>query len=314
MITPIKIPFVCLANDDAALKAKREELKKKLLEGKKIPISPTGSVTTGTNEGAGISIPPGKLANDDAALKAKREELKKKLLEGKKIPISPTGSVTTGTNEGAGISIPPGKLANDDAALKAKREELKKKLLEGKKIPISPTGSVTTGTNEGSGISIPPGKLAMNQWYEKSPLLLEAEKAAMEKYFPFFTLDRMDDGRLAWSGELSPGALGNSSWYVQAVYNNNHPQQVMGSSVRVYLISPDIEELIDGMGWTPTHLLRDSDNQLFLCTAGADDIKTGKQTTSAASVIGWAVKWLLGFELVMTGDLSKEKFNEHGGI
>ena len=79
------------------------------------------------------------------------------------------------------IKIPFVCLADDDSALKAKREELKKKLLEGKKIPISPTGSVTTGTNEGAGISIPPGKLAMNQWYEKSPLLLEAEKAERER-------------------------------------------------------------------------------------------------------------------------------------
>jgi hypothetical protein len=68
------------------------------------------------------------------------------------------------------------------------------------------------------------------------------------------------------------------------------------------------------MGWAPTHLLRDSDNQLYLCTAEADDIKVGKKVTSAASVVGWAVKWLLAFELVLTGDLPKEKFNEHGGI
>jgi hypothetical protein len=261
-----------------------------------------------------IKIPAACLADDDAALKAKREELKKKLLAGKKIPISPSGSVTQGADDGAGISIPPGKLADDDAALKLKREELKKKLLAGKKIPISPSGSVTQGATEGNGISIPPGKLALNQWYEKSPSLLEAEKAAMAQFFPYFTLEKMDDGRLAWLGELNPGVVGDSTWHIQAVYNNNHPQQVMGSSVRVYLVSPDIEDLMDGMGWTPTHLLRDSNNNVYLCTAEADDIKTGKQVTSAASVIAWAVKWLMAFELVMTGDLPKEKFNEHGGI
>ena len=42
------------------------------------------------------------------------------------------------------------------------------------------------------------------------------------------------------------------------------------------------------------------------------NIKTGKETTSAASVIAWAVKWLMSFELVLTGDLSQEQFNTHG--
>jgi hypothetical protein len=259
-----------------------------------------------------ISIPAGKLA-DDEALKKKREELKKKLLEGKKIAISPTGSVITGTDTDKGIFIPAGKLA-DDEALKKKREELKKKLLEGKKIPISPTGSVTTGTDTGKGISIPAGKLAINQWYEKDPGLLAAEKAAMAHAFPYFQLDKLDDGRLAWTGELNVGVMGDTSWNILAVYNNNHPQQVMGSSVRIYLIDPDINEIIEGLGWTPTHLLRDSSNQVYLCTAEAGNIKTGKEVTSAASVIAWAVKWLMAFELVWTGDLPKEKFNEHGGI
>lgn len=210
--------------------------------------------------------------------------------------------------------IPSAYLADDDAALKAKREELKKKLLEGKKIPISPSGSVSTGTESAQGISIPAGKLAINQWYEKDPSLFAAEKAAMARAFPYFKLDKLDDGRLAWIGELNIGVMGNTSWNIMAVYNNNHPQQVMGSSVRVYLVDPDINDLIEGIGWTPTHLLRDSNNQVYLCTAEAGNIKTGKEVTSAASVIAWAVKWLMAFELVWTGDLPREKFNEHGGI
>ena len=260
-----------------------------------------------------ITIPAGKLA-DDEALKRRREELKKRLIEGKRIPISPTGNVTAGADTGKGISIPAGKLAEDDAALKRKREELKKRLIEGKRIPISPTGSVTSGTDANKGISIPAGKLAIDQWYEKDKGLFAAEKAAMNHAFPHFELEKLDDGRMAWTGSLNVGVMGDNTWYIMAVYNNNHPQQVMGSSVRVYLVEPDIQELIGGLGWQPTHLLRDSNNQLYLCTAEAGNIKTGKQVTSAASVIAWAVKWLMAFELVLTGDLSQEKFNEHGGI
>lgn len=257
-----------------------------------------------------ISIPATNMAADDATLKAKREELKKKLLEGKKVTIAPDGNVTKG-DDSSSIVIPKGKLAADDDVLKKKREELKKKLLEGRPVTIAPDGNVTKG-DDSSSIVIPKGKLAVAQWYEKDPGLLMAEKAAMNHAFPGFTLDKLDDGRLAWVGSLNIGILGGNEWHIMAVYNNNHPQQVMGSSVRVYLIQPDIDELIKDLGWRPLHLLMDSNNQLYLCTAEAGNIKTGKETTSAASVIAWAVKWLMSFELVLTGDLSQEQFNTHG--
>lgn len=258
-----------------------------------------------------ISIPAARFAADeDDALKAKREELKKKLLEGKKVTIAPDGNVTK-DDDSSSIVIPKGKLAAEDDILKKKREELKKKLLEGKKVTIAPDGNVTKG-DDSSSIVIPKGKLAVTQWYEKDPGLLMAEKAAMNRAFPGFTLDKLDDGRLAWVGSLNIGILGDNVWHIMAVYNNNHPQQVMGSSVRVYLIQPDIDELIAGLGWRPLHLLMDSNNQLYLCTAEAGNIKTGKETTSAASVIAWAVKWLMSFELVLTGDLTQEQFNTHG--
>ncbi|MCL2073474.1 MAG: hypothetical protein FWH18_06125 [Marinilabiliaceae bacterium] len=260
-----------------------------------------------------IIIPAGRLANDDAAAKRRREELREKLLSGKKIPISPEGSVTKLSENGGGITIPSGKLAIDDAAAKRRREELRDKLLSGKKIPINREGSVIN-PSEGGGITIPSGKLAIAQWYEKDPSLLIAEKAAMTHAFPHFELEKLDDGRLAWTGSLNVGVMGDSSWYIMAVYNNNHPQQIMGSSVRVYLVEPDINDLIKDLGWKPAHLLIDSDNQLYLCTAEAGNIKTGKEVTSAASVIAWAVKWLMAFELVLMGDLSVEKFNEHGGL
>lgn len=260
-----------------------------------------------------IVIPAGRLA-DDEMLKRKREELKRKLMEGKRVTISPTGNVT-GPENSSSISIPKGKLASepDDAALKKMREELKRRLLEGKKVSISSTGDVT-GKTESSTISIPSGKLAVQQWYERDPSLLAAEKVAMQKAFPNFQLDKLDDGRLCWIGELGLGVMGDNKWTVMAVYNNNHPEQVMGSSVRVYLVEPDIDELIEGLGVRPFHLLRDDNNQYYLCTAQADDIKTGGEVTSAASVIAWAVKWLAAFELTLTGDLSWEQFNTHGVI
>jgi hypothetical protein len=268
-----------------------------------------------------ISIPAGKLAEDDAALKRRREELRKKLEAGGSLSINPKGNVTTGNVDGKTI-IPPGKLAElaeDDEAARRTREKirnaiLKEKLIKKEPVYIGQDGKVSPDKNKGATVTIPGGILGLNQWYEKDPGLLVAEKAAMAHAFPHFTLNKLDDGRLAWTGSLNIGVLGDNEWYIMAVYNNNHPAQVMGSSVRVYLVEPDINEIIRDLGWSPTHLLHDSSNQLYLCTAEPGNIKTGKEVTSAVSVIAWAVKWLLAFELVLTGDLSKEKFNAHGGI
>ena len=75
-----------------------------------------------------------------------------------------------------------------------------------------------------------------------------------------------------------------------------------------------LDELIEKCGFRPYHLLTDSDNQPYLCTNEASDQKVGKEISTAASVIGWAVKWFLSYELVLTGDLDKNDFMTHGRI
>lgn len=272
-----------------------------------------------------IIIPKGTLAADDAALAAKRAELKRKLLEGGKITLKKDGGATGGTGERSTITIPKGKLADpnpNDAALAAKRAELKRKLLEGGKITLKKDGGATGGTGSNSTISVPPGKLA-SQWYERDPELLEAEKMAMAHAFSNFELGKLDDGRLYWIGAVSPGVYETKfgvkrTYNLMAVYQQNHPEQRMGSSVFVYPVLPDAEELMEELhrktGAYPSHILRDSNNQRYLCTTESSFVKTGDTVTTAASVIGWAVKWLLAFELVLTGDLPVEKFNEHHGI
>lgn len=259
-----------------------------------------------------ITIPAVRFAADDEALKKQREALRIALLEKKRIPMGKGGNVTNPVDPK--MFIPKGILASDDEILKKKREELKKRIANAETITVGKDGNVMGDNSAGAGIRIPTGKLALDQWYEKDPGLLYAEKTAMANAFPEFELTQLDDGRLAWTGMLNTGIRGDFNWYIMAVYNNNHPTQVMGSSVRVYLIDPDINELIQQIGWQPTHLLSDSSNQLYLCTAESKDIKVGAQSTSAASVIAWAVKWIMAFELVMTGDLPKETFNAHGGI
>ena len=265
-----------------------------------------------------IIIPTGRMA-DDAALAAKRAELKRKLLEGGKITLKKNGGATGGSGESSSISIPGGKLA-DDATLAAKRAELKRKLLEGGKITLKKDGGATGGSGESSSISIPGGKLAA-QWYERDPELLEMERAAMARAFNGFELTKLDDGRLCWIGDVTPGVYetkygiqNRKTYTLMAVYQNNHPNQQMGSSVFVYPLLPDVQDLIDFCGFRPSHLLVDSAGQNYLCTAESTDVKVGKTVTTAASVLAWAIKWLTAYELVLTGDLAKEDFNRHHGI
>lgn len=221
------------------------------------------------------------------------------------------------------INIPAGKLAGfpvpDDSAARARRLALREKLLNGGRVVLCQDGNAMGENGVESSISIPGGKLAATQWYEQDPGLLEAEKMVMHRAFPNFQLGKLDDGRLYWVGTLNVGIYESKfgtpmEYHVMALYQNNHPHQQMGSSVRVYPVLPDVQELIDKCGFRPYHLLRDSDDQLYLCTNEAEDVKTGNDITTAASVLGWACKWFAAYELVMTGDMKKEDFMTAGRI
>lgn len=166
-------------------------------------------------------------------------------------------------------------------------------------------------------IVIPPGRFAYTQWYERNPQLLEAEVMAMQSSFPQFSLRKLPDGKMSWLGRLRPGLLGDNGWdwLVEAIYENNHPHAQMGSSVLVYLREPDINVLISSTGWRPHHLLYSS-RGLYLCTARSQDTHGSESewTTSASTVLRWAVKWLAAYELVLAGKLTKEEFDRPNGI
>jgi len=256
------------------------------------------------------------------------EEMKKKMEEAAKKKREEMAALLRGqqpVNVG-NIVTPPGKLAG---AQQPSPEEMKKIMEEAAKKKREEMAALLRGqqpVNVGN-IVTPPGKLAVvRQWYEKDPSLLAAEKAAMAKAFPNFKLEQIEDGRLAWTGTLTPGIWkgfwadendlsARQTWEVMAIYENNHPNQMMGSSVKVFLLYPTIDIVIEQIGWRPHHLLVDNvSGQTYLCTARAEDIKVGETSTSAASVLAWAMRWLVAFELVMTGDLTKEEFNKPNGI
>lgn len=280
-----------------------------------------------------IKLPKCSMAADEDIFKQKREELRKRILVGDPITISKTGEVGT-TPTASSVLIPDGKLADAlDDALRGQREaaqndnacedefarrrkQLADALRNATPVTLGKGGKVVSANDKEASFTVPQGKLAaLLQWYERDPMLLEAEKAAMNRDFPQFKLIKLDDGRLAWVGDVRLNVMGNNSWRLLAVYQPNHPEQRMGSSVFVYLVEPSIEALIEQLGWRPHHLLRDSNNRNYLCTTETSYVKaTNTQVTSADTVLRWAIKWLLCFELVLTGDLTKEEFDKPHGI
>ena len=147
------------------------------------------------------------------------------------------------------ITIPRGRAAASEDAAARKRKEIRDELLRGEKLKVSQSGRIhrqndPTPNNEPA-IQIPKGKLAASfHWYENDSALLEEEKTVMRHYFPQFQLSKLDDGRLFWFGNLKENLYEETRRYIQAVYENNYPDNsIYDGSVKVYSIEPDLEEI-----------------------------------------------------------------------
>lgn len=212
------------------------------------------------------------------------------------------------------ILIPKGKLSVSEEEAARRRRELRERLLRGETVTVTPHGVVQPpgeGNRSEPRITVPEGKLASFYWYENYPPLLRDEKEAMKRFFPQFKLDKLDDGRMSWHGKLNTDLRSGGVWYLQAIYDNNHPHNnSYGGSIKVYSVEPDLDKMYDELGGIP-HVLRDSKGYLYICTARMEDVKAGNVVTSAASSIAWAAKWISAFELWLAGDLSSEQFRGH---
>ncbi|MHB8277439.1 MAG: hypothetical protein ACYDIA_07280 [Candidatus Humimicrobiaceae bacterium] len=151
--------------------------------------------------------------------------------------------------------------------------------------------------------------MASFYWYERDPVLFEGEKMAMKKYFPAFRLEKLEDGQLCWIGQLNPRGSAGGIWTIQVLYENNHPSNdTYGGSIRVYSIRPNLNDLYSATEKLP-HVLKDSNDELYICTARKEDFKTGsKVTTSAASALGWASTWIFVVEEWLDGKIGDEIF------
>lgn len=216
------------------------------------------------------------------------------------------------------LTIPQTECANpagDDEALAEKRRKIKEALLNKQQVKVTPdTGSLTTEPT-GGGIVVPEGKLASFYWYDNNRELYHSEIEAMRLFFPSFRLDKEADGRLSWLGQVSPGLIGSNTYTLHAVYDHDHPSNnTYGGSVKVYCVDPDLEELARQLvpGKSIPHTLRDSRNAMYICTAQKSDFHASRnKSTTAASALSWAVKWLSVFELWLYEDVSDEQFRTH---
>lgn len=211
------------------------------------------------------------------------------------------------------LIVPEGRLADAADDL---RKLMAKKLKNGEELQVGGDGDVT-GKTGGPKLTVQSGKLAVTQWYDRYPQLLENEKQAMNHFFPRFTLHKNTDGRLFWHGTLRPGILKNGwAWEVAALYNNDHPNPIMGSSVKILLLKPTIQDIENSLGSLLHVLGRNSPDGPYLCTTRAEDMSglNRNYTTSAAQTLSWAVKWLTALELVLSGDLSLDDFNTENKI
>lgn len=178
---------------------------------------------------------------------------------------------------------------------------------------------------------VPKTVVSADQWYEKNPELLTAEKAAMYdfqgKKARFCILK---DGRACWMVHCQPSIAGKDKCYCRAydialIYDNDHPQARYGSSVKAYLLNPTVDQLQDIVNRTSgvspkniPHLLRDGNGELYLCSADTRDVSTSLDSaggiTSAATSLRFALRWINIFELGLIDPVTWGKFQRHGEI
>jgi hypothetical protein len=160
-------------------------------------------------------------------------------------------------------------------------------------------------------------------WYQNDPELLEAEKLAMAKFFPSFKLYLLEDGsgRIYWRGKVRPAGLGGQIWDLMLIYKNTHPQAeegMYGGSIQILPVKPRLKDIAmqlpiqpeKGLGLGLPHIYRGNfgrGEEYFICTADPKYFKAGQErSTSAASALSWACKWIILCEMWLNGEISDD--------
>lgn len=172
-------------------------------------------------------------------------------------------------------------------------------------------------------------------WYQSDPQLYQMEVAAMQKFFPSFSIHQLQDGsgRLYWRGKVQPTGQGGMVWDIMLIYKNSHPKVLnsheYGGTVQILPLSPRLKDIGQkmmpilektygsydncvkrGFGLGLPHVYRDNfgrQEEYFICTADPKYFKGDmKQSTSAASALSWACKWIILCEMWLNGEISDD--------
>lgn len=89
-------------------------------------------------------------------------------------------------------------------------------------------------------------------WYQSDPQLYQAEVAAMQKFFPSFRINQLQDGsgRLYWRGKVQPMGEGGMVWDLMLIYKNDHPhasEGEYGGSIQILPIQPRLKDIAQKM-------------------------------------------------------------------
>ena len=254
--------------------------------------------------------------------------------------INPDGKNSAQNGEGV-KTIPKTTVAmpdnNSSTMSSSQEEDLINKLRAGltgdQPLAVDETGTIHTdrkdSTNGGQGVKTIPKTTVAAQWYQEKPDLFKAELVAMNDINKGARYGFLNNGKMYWTVQVSPNVAGRTRrWTLLMVYDSDHPQARWGGSVKVYPVQPDINEMkalvqqhrysnvaIQENSSIP-HLLSDENNKLYMCTADYHDIETGanNRTTSAATCLRYAIRWINVFELGLRDPKTWRLFHEHGKI
>lgn len=280
-------------NDPAA--EQRRRVREELSMGNSLKVDSQGQLhSEGEVTNGGVNVPDGKFAGEDDCTADSVEE--KKNWVSIRMPESHRHNTVT-----------------EKQRQEYDRQRVRELLSQGSDVKTTSTGAIVpVDKNDRSqeGVLIPKGKFASYYWYERDPELFEGERDAMAKSFPQFKLSQLNDGRLSWEGVFDPGYRRNGEWYLQLIYNHNHPSNsTHGGSIKVYPIMPNLDDIEEKINEYIPHTLNDEYGHVYLCSAGNTDFKIGRKNTSAASVLGWVGKWIFYFESWMAGEITTQEFN-----
>lgn len=161
--------------------------------------------------------------------------------------------------------------------------------------------------------------MSWTPWWNRYPALWRDEQAAMQMFFPQFAFVKFDDGRIGWRGYLTDANWWVSDrrhpdrWLIQVEYEHNHPSTADHGSIRFTSLNPELRTLRpigrDGPGNLPHVLFNRGRGQVYFCPAREVDLKVGRQTDTAATLMGYVQKWISGFYWHARGKMTYHEWN-----